>query len=80
MTEAIINSEPALQSLFGLLRAEFMSRRWLKVKWSTAKRSIPQNDISHAWYEQIARELPEDDAKGWKGYCKLHHGVPILRA
>ena len=43
-------------------------------------RSAAQNAFSHAWYEEIARALPEDDALGWKCYCKLHHGVPILRA
>lgn len=45
-----------------------------------AKRSLEQNAISHAWYQQLAKDLPEDDALGWKCYCKLHHGVPILRA
>jgi hypothetical protein len=44
------------------------------------RRSLEQNNFSHAWYEQMAKELPEDDALGWKCYCKLHHGVPILRA
>ena len=43
-------------------------------------RTLPQNSFSHAWYEEIAQALPEDDALGWKSYCKLHHGVPILRA
>ena len=43
-------------------------------------RSAAQNAFSHAWYEEIASALPEDDALGWKCYCKLHHGVPILRA
>lgn len=43
-------------------------------------RSLAQNAFSHAWYEEIAKVLPEDDALGWKCYCKLHHGVPILRA
>jgi hypothetical protein len=80
MTEAIANSETALQTIIGELRQAFAARRWLKVKWTDAKRSIPQNDISHAWYEQLARELPQEDAIGWKSYCKLHHGVPILRA
>ena len=27
-----------------------------------------------------SRDLREDDELGWKCYCKLHHGVPILRA
>lgn len=43
-------------------------------------RSLDQNSLSHVWYEEIALALPEDDALGWKCYCKLHHGVPILRA
>jgi Fe-S cluster assembly scaffold protein SufB len=44
------------------------------------KRSLDQNAISHAWYEQLAKQLKEDNALGWKCYCKLHHGIPILRA
>lgn len=43
-------------------------------------RTRAQNSFSHAWYGEIAKALPEDDALGWKCYCKLHHGVPILRA
>lgn len=44
------------------------------------RRTPAQNAFSHAWYGEIAEALPEDDALGWKCYCKLHHGVPILRA
>src|SRR5690606_1919872 len=55
--------------------------KFLRASLKTGKdRSLPQNAFTHAWYEQIARELPEDDALGWKCYCKLHHGVPILRS
>ncbi|RIJ00269.1 hypothetical protein DXK93_27290 [Achromobacter sp. K91] len=43
-------------------------------------RTRAQNAFSHAWYGEIALALPEDDTLGWKCYCKLHHGVPILRA
>lgn len=43
-------------------------------------RTLDQNSISHAWYQQLAKEIPEDDALGWKSFCKLHFGVPILRA
>ena len=52
----------------------------LTVSWSVALRTLDQNALSHALYEQLARELPEYDAKGWKRMCKLHYGVPILRA
>ena len=44
------------------------------------KRTLDQNALLHAWMEQAALELPDNDALGWKCYAKLHHGVPILRA
>lgn len=52
----------------------------MRVEIKPKGRTIPQNSFSHAWYAEIAKALPEDDALGWKCYCKLHHGVPILRA
>lgn len=81
MTSLVINSDMSLQSVIGELREMYRNHRYVKVSAKAGKaRSIDQNAISHAWYEQIARELREDDTLGWKGYCKLHHGVPILRA
>ena len=81
MSEWIANSDISFQTMIGDLREEYHVARYLKVK-STAgrKRSLNQNDISHVWYEQLARECREYDVLGWKCYCKLHHGVPILRA
>ena len=81
MTTWTLNSEPSLQTALGELRELWRQHKWLKVTVQTSKpRSIDQNAISHTWYEQLARELPEDNAIGWKAYCKLHIGVPILRA
>ena len=77
----IINSDTSLQAAFGQLREMYQQHRYVKINAKSGKaRSIDQNSISHAWYEQLARELREDDALGHKCYCKLHHGVPILRA
>lgn len=73
-------SHEGLQSLLGELRNAFAESNRLTVSWSVALRTIDQNALSHALYEQLARELPEYDAKGWKRMCKLHYGVPILRA
>lgn len=79
--QAIINSDESLQRFIGDIREQYQSHRYLRASVKTGKaRSLPQNNITHAWYEQIARELREDDALGWKSYCKLHHGVPLLRA
>lgn len=76
-----IATEIQLQTAIGDLRAEFKAHGFVTMTLKSGKRrSLSQNDISHAWYEQMARELREDDTLGWKCYCKLHHGVPILRA
>ena len=76
-----INSDQSLSSAIGELRDQFKSHRFLRVSIKTGKdRSLDQNSISHAWYEQISRELREETPLGIKNFCKLHYGVPILRA
>ncbi|AZV93571.1 hypothetical protein CBF45_07445 [Bordetella sp. J329] len=77
----IVNSAESLQRFIGSVRQQFEANKYLRISVKTGKaRTLPQNDITHVWYEQIARELPDDDTLGWRCYCKLHHGVPILRA
>lgn len=80
MTEIAVYSDTTLAQALGEIRDAYRINHRCKVKVTTGKRSLDQNSISHAWYEQIAAELREDDAIGWKCYAKLHHGVPILRA
>ncbi len=76
-----VNSDRALQDAIGELRAAYLERRFVTVSISHGKnRSDDQNAISHVWYEQVARELREDTALGVKSFCKLHFGVPIMRA
>ena len=76
-----VNSVDSLQDSFGILRELFVKHRYLKLNITFGKsRSLDQNAISHAWDEQLARELREEDALGWKSFCKLHFGVPLLRA
>lgn len=50
------------------------------VRISPPPRTLAQNAGTHVLYEIIAQSLLEDDALGWKCFCKLHYGVPILRA
>lgn len=80
MSAWVINSDNALQSFIGDIRQLYAQHKFIKLNAKTGKaRSLDQNAISHAWYEQLGRELREDDAQGWKCYCKLHHAVPIMR-
>lgn len=81
MSKHIVNSEIALQGFIGSLRELWHSRRYLEINVKEGKgRSVEQNAVLHGWFGQVARELREDDARGVKRFCKLHFGVPILRA
>lgn len=77
----ILWHESQLSDHFGQCRDLIRQHGRIKVSVKPATtRSLDQNAISHAWYEQVAKELREDDEKGVKRFCKLHFGVPILRA
>lgn len=43
-------------------------------------RTTEQNRLQRQWMIDIAGQLPEFSTEEWRGYCKLHFGVPILRA
>jgi len=45
------------------------------------RRSIKQNRLQRMWMGEIAEQIPGsfESAEAARGYCKLHHGVPILR-
>jgi len=80
VSELIINSETSLSEVIGEIRARWQRSKYLRIVVRERKRSLSQNDQTHVWYEQIAKELREDTPLGVKNFCKLHYGVPILRA
>lgn len=43
-------------------------------------RSTKQNKLQRQWMNDIAAQMTDNPAEYWRGYCKLHYGVPILRA
>ncbi len=80
MSALVINSAETLQRALGDLRDLWNQHKFLRVSIKAGKdRSLDQNAHTHVWYGQIARELREDDELGWKCFCKLHFGVPIMR-
>jgi HD-GYP domain-containing protein (c-di-GMP phosphodiesterase class II) len=54
-------------------------RHVVTIKEFTETRTDLQNRCSHGWYNELAANLKEYDAIGYKCFCKLHFGVPILR-
>lgn len=45
---------------------------------AVGSRTSRQNRLNRQWMNDIADQLGEH-AEHWRGYCKLHHGIPILR-
>ena len=43
------------------------------------KRSLEQNKLQRQWMNEAAEQLGEYNAEGYRAFCKLHFGVPILR-
>ena len=78
--KAIINSQESLSRFIGDLRELWRDKKYLTVTIRHGKhRSIPQNSISHVWYQQVSRELREHTPEQIKCLCKYHFGIPILR-
>jgi hypothetical protein len=77
----VINSDITLSTCIGLLREAYKEFKYLKISVKRGHdRSLDQNAISHAWYEQISKELREQTVLQVKAQCKLMYGVPIMRA
>jgi hypothetical protein len=77
--EVAVYSDSTLALALGEVREAYRTHGRVKVKLLTGKRSMNQNDISHAWYAELALQDRQEDARGHRRYCKLHHGVPIMR-
>ena len=43
-------------------------------------RSVEQNKLQRLWLNEAEEQLGEYTAEEYRAYCKLHFGVPILRA
>ena len=81
MTTLYVHSDTSLQKAIGSLREEYRKHSRLKVTVRESDgRSLDQNALSHAFYEQVSTELAEDSPLAVKCEAKLHCGVPILRA
>lgn len=79
MTERVIETEQDRKFLYRLIAAQ--KKLPFTVTITQGKhRTTAQNNLQHKWIAEIASQLPDDDVEGWRTYCKLHFGVPILRA
>lgn len=78
MTTRAVRNEQERRELLRLIE-----QRDLPMTVSIAKgagRTAAQNRLQRLWVNEAAEQLQDDDAEGYRAYCKLRIGVPILRA
>lgn len=76
----VINSDSSLGSAIGQLQKLFAEKRYVVATLKTGRdRTLDQNRLWFGMYKRIAQVLDwhVEDARR---YCKLHIGVPIMRA
>lgn len=78
MTTRVIASEAEREALMHLIRARPLPFTVEIVKGR--RRSDRQNRLQRLWANEIAEQLGDRTPEEVRAYCKLHFGVPLLRA
>lgn len=77
MTSRIIDTEQAREMLRLYLDKQALP---FTVEIVPGKhRTNRQNRLQRQWINEIAAQLPDRPAEEWRGYCKLHFGIAILK-
>lgn len=78
MPTKVIRSEAHIDALADMLRARKLP---LTVSWAQGdSRSQQQQRLSFRWYQDISRQLGDQDSEDVRADCKVTFGVPILSA
>jgi len=82
MSEKIsVNSQAKLSEAITMLTRLFRDKKFVVVSMRPGKdRTLDQNALWFAMYERIAMSTEMGDVEEVRRYCKLHYGVPIMRA
>lgn len=75
-----IDSSRTLDNALEWVRALHNKHGYLKLSAVVGKRSLDKNALSHVWYAEISRFKQDETPIQCRCFCKLHFGVPILRA
>jgi hypothetical protein len=78
MPTKIIREPIHVEALASMLRGRKLP---ITVTWTQgAPRSTAQNRLAQRWFTDIATQLGDQTHEDVRAECKLHFGVPILRA
>ncbi len=76
-----VNSAARLSEAITRLTAMYREKKYVVVSLRPGKdRTLDQNALWFALYERIAQMTQIGDTEDARRYCKLHFGVPIMRA
>lgn len=79
MKEFILRTDADAEALGNsILGAKITKPLLVTVKRYYGKRSWKQNTLQRLWMREAAEQLHEYTAEEYRGFCKLHFGVPIL--
>lgn len=80
MTRWDLSSETAVERFMAHVGTLRLSGKRPVVEFVPESRSLDQNSLIYALYQQIAAQQPESSIVDIRREAKLHYGVPILRA
>lgn len=75
-----LSSETVMQRFMAHVGTLRLSGKRPVVEFVPESRSLDQNSLIYALYQQIASQLPDSAIVDIRRECKLRYGVPILRA
>jgi hypothetical protein len=76
-----VNCQAKLTEAITSLTAMFREKRFVVVSLRLGKdRTLDQNALWFALYQRIAQMTQIGDVEDARKYCKLHIGVPVMRA
>jgi hypothetical protein len=79
MTTRVLRRPDDIDALARLLGARTKYPMTVTIKQG-ANRSGVQNRLAQRWFSDVSRQLGDQTHDEVRAYCKLHFGVPILRA
>ena len=76
-----INSDSSLSEFTARVRELYQEHRFLTFNQPRIgkDRTLSANALSHVWYGQADKQLGQQIGTA-RNFCKLHFGIPILRA
>ena len=80
MTRWDLSSETAIERFMAHVGTLRLSGKRAVVEFVPESRSLGQNSLIYALYQQIASQLPDRAIVDIRREAKLHFGVPIMRA